>query len=387
MPWVETYLTPKGVKKYCVRWRDESGRQHSKTTGRDRGAAYRYRNQMEEAGIDQDLGLVDPRKTVTDLAAEYTAYRTSLKRRPKTIKAIKYALAKLTAVMGGHKITRIRPQQLERFKDGILAKQSVNGFKDVFRVVNGLFRFAHRRGYIRTNPAQDVDDLEEQAVARFLNEREVNIILHSFRTNPGMEKIVKVALYEFMRKNEVLLVRPDQVKREGPGRGRIFMERAQIKTKKDKSVPVHPEVAEILFGPPETWFNLGWTEGRINQNWRRGMARVNRAHPGFGKARFHDLKHTAVSNYLKNGGTLAELSHMTGNDIKSLSSVYAHFEDRHLQEKIGLVSYKVSARVRQEISRKSIGQKIGQHGQERVLSRTIAEVKDSGGGPGLPSEK
>lgn len=384
--WVEKYKTASGTR-WHVRYRDESGKKQTVPNSRTKKKrlAVSIRNKMEEKGTISDHGLIDPDITVSALCGFYIAYRKSLNRRPRTIQAIEYACGKLKAKFGDAKATRLIKPHLQRWKDELLQRHSVNGFKDIWRVVEAVFRHGVSRGHLAQNPAAGVDDLEAIKVHRFLNDREVQIVFKVFERNDGMARLVKTALYEFMRKNEILLLRPDQVKREPVwqnGRkiatARIFMEKDQIKTKKDKSVPVHPECEPFLIETdPGKWFNRGWSVNRLNRAWTRGIGRANRLFPGFGRVRFHDLKHTACSNYLKNGGTLAELADMTGNDVESLASTYAHFETKHFHEKIVLVAYPVTDKERNEIEDGAISHKKSGTGLGQIVGQTSTNTANN----------
>jgi integrase len=109
-----------------------------------------------------------------------------------------------------------------------------------------------------------------------------------------------------------------------------------IKRKLDKNVICHPVTLESIKHAAQ--LNKCGHGERVFKNWSspgimsKAFLRKRKA-VGIAKGRFHDLKHTAVSELMSQGFSDVEVGEITNTSPKTISTVYTHADQEELKTK------------------------------------------------------
>ncbi|MDT8445729.1 MAG: site-specific integrase [bacterium] len=164
------------------------------------------------------------------------------------------------------------------------------------------------------DPITNIKKLPEDNVrARVLSEQEY---LRLWNASPEyLKPIVSMAFYMAMRQDEIVKLTWDKV---DLGEGFIRLERTDTKTRRKRSVPIHPKVKSWLKKLPRGIGTAGvfLKEGRpiagFYGNIRKDyVAAVEQA--GLGDFTFHDLRHCAINNLRLAGNDFFQIMALSGH--------------------------------------------------------------------------
>lgn len=333
MAWIEKYTTKKGEVRRRVRWRGSDGKK-SRSTGALADTAKTVRNNIESGLVLNEFNLPDLKRSLSSAVKEYlTVYATMQK--PKATNIAEWALSTLEAGFPPEaRLLSIKSEHMVTFRESLLLgvtkrgkPRKRNGVKLILRNCKTFFKYCVTKKWIKENPAEKVDEkLAYEKVARFLSNEEVARLLQACRFNEeGLREIIIFALHSGMREGEILSLRPRDVQLN-----KIYVE--NTKTGKPRNVPIHPFIAPLM--PRLLSVLPKWSVSRLCRAFGRAANRAN-----LKPLRFHDLRHTFCSNYLKNGGTLADLMKITGHESLAAVEIYTHFQPTYLEDRVAKVSY------------------------------------------------
>jgi integrase len=168
-----------------------------------------------------------------------------------------------------------------------------------------------------------------EPVGRILEQDELDRLLRETADNGLLHIQVLMAVLMGMRLREVLHLRWDEVDLK---RGVIGIKGARVKTRLARTVPIHVNVLKALKRWREMQKELNAesafvfpARGNLNapqdSNKKAWAAALDRAKV---KARFHDLRHTAISFMVSEGIPDLLVSKITGASLKVIQRVYLH---------------------------------------------------------------
>lgn len=227
------------------------------------------------------------------------------------------------------------------FMDKLLKKQSVNGVRDVTKICSAFFGFCVKRGGLVDNPAKGCLDenvyAEKKADRYYTDDEARTLIKFSVITRPKisdeLQDIVRIALNTGLREGEIPVIKTAWIYN-----GYINLPWEMTKCDKARKVPIHerclmPIIQKYMSRGTELLIP-GWSEQRIQTGWRRSKTKAYKAKAIEGRCRFHDLRHTFASNFLKDGGKIQDLQIILGHaDIKTTMR-YVHFQEDHTKEPV-----------------------------------------------------
>lgn len=315
MAWIQKNTYKKGTR-YFVRFRQNDKIVNSPPfVYLDK--AREYRDDLESGRVGMALGRGDDHVTVKTAADRYLA-SCSKEMRASTVNMKKYALKELTEVMGDSRLSKVSKQDLLSFREALLGgKKSANGAEIVLRNVRAFFGYCVERGYILNNPCSKLPQIKTLPVARYLTDAEISKIIE---LSPiGLSDLVRFSVMTGLTVGELAALSSSNI-----SNGVIHIYRK--KTGKPRIIPIHGSISSIA----SRWDRVidGWSVGRIGQAFRRVVHKAV-----IGRVRFHDLRHTFASNYLKAGGDLNSLAHIMGVTLPVLQ-IYTHFQRSYYNERI-----------------------------------------------------
>ena len=294
---------------------------------------------------DVELGLKKP--PAEDVTFEKFADEfVSLYARPnkKSWRGDENILEDLKGRFKGKTLRGIDPALIERFKAERMIESSKNNGHTIspstvnraLALLKTLFGKAVEWGRIETNPAARVKKLREpEGRERYLTHEEAGRLLAA--SNPEFRKILIVALGTGMRRGEILSLRWDDLDLV---RGIITV--AMSKSGRSRKIPMSGVVTEALGGIPRRGEFVFWnpeTKTRLKDVKTAFKATCARAKknpddkkdPGIMDARFHDLRHTALSWMFQEGVNIKTVQAIAGHASIEMTARYIHDKPENIR--------------------------------------------------------
>ena len=360
------YRQPNGKYAVCAR---RAGRLHFRTAARDLEAARRAREELISA-LEAGRVPASPRLRLDTVAERWSARFEAMvaagERHPRTYEAHRFHLDHDILPRLGHR--RIGSLGVEDVADLIgelrAAGRSPKTTANALATLQGVLRFARRRGWITADPVELLEPEERprpprRPRGRVLGREEVARLLES--CPPAGRLMVETALYSGLWISELLgLIWGDIDFAAGLIRIRAQLSRAhrgeparRVAPKTAASVrevPLVEQLAHLLaahkqatpFAAPSDWVfatRRGTPHGHRNiaqRVLRRAADAAQLNGDDWPPLRFHDLRHTFASHLIVDLGLdVAQVSRILGHARITITlDVYTHlFDDaRHVRE-------------------------------------------------------
>lgn len=234
------------------------------------------------------------------------------------------------------KISKIKPKLIEEFKSTLIKDLSPKSANNCLGTLSCLFAKAVKWGMMQQSPFRvDNFPIPHQEYTWWSNEADIKVFLHFAKANEYYPAFV-LALQTGMRLGEIV----------GLSKGDIDIEQRQIrvhrqwqdkfkcyappKGKKPRTIKVSRDLLELikpfLCKHPHT--EILFTTKKGNRLRGDSLARdcfkriIKKS--GVPNIKFHDLRHTFASWYMKNGGNIWELKQILGHGTIKMTEKYAH---------------------------------------------------------------
>lgn len=184
--------------------------------------------------------------------------------------------------------------------------------------------------WLQENPLRRVQkEQEPPGRVRYLSDEERERLLTACRKSklPELHLIVMLALTTGMRRGEIVGLHWPDVDLE-----RRLIVLNKTKNRERRSVPIVPEVAELLrdhgkvrrLDSDQIFASDGKDPVWFDKYWYRTLwdAKIK-------DFRFHDLRHTAASYLAMSGATVPEIAAVLGHKTLQMVKRYAHLSDQH----------------------------------------------------------
>lgn len=316
--WV-TKLKRKGKHAYALRWIDyATGKFRSRVVGTDRKLADREAVKLEdqlERGTFKDVRKIGWAEFVEDHVGkiEGACNRTEAKRTldefgtmvpVRTLSSVKYATIESY-------IAKLR-------KGG----NSVATRNKKCRYLRAAFNRAIKRGYASTNPVtSDLFQTEEQRQIRIIDKTEEAKLLTAADELYGfrLRAFIQTALSTGARRGELLGLTWMNVTLDDGDASVLF---THTKGRKDRSVPVDDDVADVLLRLKAKTLQAGGPfvglADNIGRMWRRIVE-----HAGTLNVSMHDLRRTFVTRLIQCGVPLPTVQRLAGHS--NIKTTLAHY--------------------------------------------------------------
>lgn len=359
------YRQPNGNYAVCAR---RAGRLHFRTVGRDLAAARRAREELVTALAAGQLPA-SPRLRFDTVAGwwleRFEAKVAAGERHPRTLEAHRYHLDhNLLPRLVSRRIAALGVEDVAALITELRAAgRSAKSTANALGTLQGILRFARRRGWVPTDPVELLEPEERprhpQRRQRVLGRPEIERLLDA--CSPPGRLLVATALYSGLRISEMLgLIWADVDFHRGVIGVRFQLSRAhrgspaqRVATKtlaSVREVPLVPQLAGLLaahkqatpFAASGDWVfatSRGTPYGQRNVA-RRVLQRAARSSglddEGWPPLRFHDLRHTFASHLIVDLELdVAQVSRILGHARITITlDTYTHlFDDaRHLPD-------------------------------------------------------
>ena len=219
-------------------------------------------------------------------------------------------------------IHRIKPTIINKYRDTLGARVSASTVNRRLDVVSSMFTtFKKEWGYPIDNPVLAIRRPKRAAPRnRRFTDDELNLLIRGNHTTPELRSIINIALLTGMRLSEILRI--DARLLEGDT---LIIPIAKTKPRK---IPLTLDaLAEIKNA--DLPFRL--TKYALDKKFRRLCNKYN-----IKDAHFHDLRHQALTNFMKDKGlNVPETMLIAGHsDPRMLLRIYNNLEVHHVAKKL-----------------------------------------------------
>jgi len=231
----------------------------------------------------------------------------------------------LLRFLSGKKVAELTLNVIEGYRQNRLNEDSYRKHRTRPATVNReiaclrhMLILAEREGLIDHVPFTGLKNLKEH------NERD-RILQHDEFERliqycpPHTAQVVKMAYYTAMRKSEVLNLRWDRVDLKN---GFIRLRAEDTKSEEGRTIPIHPEVHQMLKSMPRDIHGWVFTlNGKPIKDIRRSF-RTACKKAGIRDFRFHDLRHTCINNWRLQGHDFFRIMAASGHKTMSVFKRY-----------------------------------------------------------------
>lgn len=189
-------------------------------------------------------------------------------------------------------------------------------------IIKRFFNFMVKRGFCQTNPTDSIESIKfNNERIRFLTTKEVSRLLDC--CDPTMKVVVSIALLTGLRRSAIFELKHDEVD--------LIEKRITVQSKGKIhrvpiTVPLHKvflENCDLMSGHTVYCFPNKKGTGPLDNNavidFRKACAKA-----GITDFRFHDLRHTFATNFLKATRNLYMLQSILGHSSINMTQRYAH---------------------------------------------------------------
>lgn len=223
--------------------------------------------------------------------------------------------------IGRRTLKKITPLDCELWKQKLFDQgRSANGVAIMMRVLGAALNYAVSLGLIDRSPMIGVTKPQEQEVGRALTSPEVSAIL-SAAPEPLLTWAT-ISLNTGLRVGEIEVYQPAWVRN-----GNINIPASVRKTRRDGVVPLNSVALDAL----RRLESAGKGGRGHRQTVQRQLLKLS-IRLKLGHIRFHDLRHTFVTTYLKRGHP-KDLLGVTHNSLAALN-IYAHPDLEHVRSRM-----------------------------------------------------
>jgi integrase len=345
---VEQVARGDGTKVWRVRWRDEHGRNRSKTLGRKRDAEA-FDAEIRRLRRLGELALMDAgRETLAEFGREWLVSYAIPNLEPKTLRTYESLWDRhVLPNIGGLELRQVRPVVLDQYLAQLqrqgLAPASV---KKVAGLVQGVLQRAVEWERISQNPMRVAHKpkARRRIVIRPIAPAQVERVRAHLLAEGRLRcaTLVSLLAYSGLRPGEALALTWERIgERTIAVTGASSMGRLKgTKTGAERTVrllsPLAQDLAEWRLGqgrpdsrsivfPGESQDGT-LTEGQWNR-WTQGAFRTAKLAVGLQGTRAYDLRHSFVSLLIHEGQSILEVARQAGHSPQTCLRDYGHLFD------------------------------------------------------------
>ena len=312
------------LRKHRDKWQSiirVQGHPHLAKSFKSKTDATRWATETELKIRREDAGIAKIHfAKFEDLARKYIEEISVLK---KCYRDERYTiLGLLKEAWSSYPINKIKPTTINKYKDTLAKRVSGSTVNRRLDVISSMFTtFKKEWGYPVDNPVLAIRRPKRAAPRdRRFSEAELNLLIRGNHTTPELRSIIKIALLTGMRLSEILRIDARNI--EG---NTLAIPIAKTKPR------VIPLTKEALTEIKNADLPFRLTKYALDKKFRRLCKKYN-----IKDAHFHDLRHQALTNFMKDKGlNVPETMMIAGHsDPRMLLRVYNNLEAQHVANKL-----------------------------------------------------
>ncbi len=262
-----------------------------------------------------------------------------------TCELYKKAINNFLKIIGNKQLSYYTVMDIENFKNYRIQTVRKTSANMELRSIKASFNFAIRFGFIKESPAAKIKQfkLPEKEKLAF-TEKELQKVFGVI-TDPVIGRITLFALHTGCRLSEILNI---QIKDINYDENFITIRnKADFKTKtgKIRQIPISEGIQSILWALkcyPEEYYLFSFkgpyrlNKDYVSQKFKKYLRQANLPE----KFHFHCLRHTFITNLIKNGVPVNFVKELAGHTEIKTTMGYVHIELKDLREAIN--NYKIA---------------------------------------------
>ena len=379
---------------YRVMWRDESGKQRSRTFSLKRDAET-WEAKIRLAKRQGELSALDSgRQLLRDFVSDWRALHGESHLAPKTLLLYDYLTKRQLLPQLGHvPLRQLTTERIQQASADLIAEGTPPAsVRKALTLLQGMLERAVEWGRITNNPARYVrkPPNRPKRMTEPLSPRQVESLRRSLLKKKRLRDatLISVLAYAGLRPGEALALRWRDVRDRTVliDKALSLGEERTTKTRRNRSVrllaPLTTDLAKWRLASDRsadddlifpTTAGKAWTEVDYH-NWKRRHFKTAAVANGLDGVRLYDLRHSFASLLLAEQTNPAEIAAQLGHSLQVLFSTYAHvIEDFR---GVGQVSAEGEIRnARKSPSKRRVAQKLpGDAKQDDGQAERIAET-------------
>jgi len=223
-------------------------------------------------------------------------------------------------------LIKVLPEDLETYKK--LRNVSKTTINMEVRVLKATFKYACSKNtkMLLDNPFDEIKQFpvpEKKKV--YISDQEVNLILDHVK-NPIVKEVIIHAVNTGMRREEILELRYKDISLENK-----TMDIVETKTNSIRTIPLSTQLYEQIFrhfydehgclrlyNPEDKLYNI--SGDYVTHTFKKIIRKLNLPD----QYRFHSLRHTAITNLLRNSGNVYISMEIAGHKSIKTTQIYLH---------------------------------------------------------------
>lgn len=350
MATIQKYKTEKG-ERWRVRWRDETGKQKSKTFDRQRLAKdflTKLEHEMREGSYVEPSSI-----TLKEyLESWIESYKINIA--PNTERGYRVNIKHICNILGNKPLQKIIPADIEAAYANLEQTLSGTSVLYIHRTLSRALKQAEKQRLINRNPCDFVETPKKNKSfeAKFVHPDDIGKYLDAFKGH-YLYTAICLAMFCGLRRGEVLGLQWSDI----DWKNKIIHVRHNMtddkltapKSGKARTVPLTDAMAKILkeqrkrqqFFMEKFWdeyhrsdFVVTYDDGTLikpralSKNFTAVLKKA-----GLKPVRFHDLRHTAASLMIHEGVELKTVSEILGHSsITITADIYGHIVEEKKKE-------------------------------------------------------
>lgn len=241
---------------------------------------------------------------------------------PKTIEHFRVAVREWCRIAGDN----VAEDEVGRFLKQKQEEASPWTARKYHIALRSMYNWALRRSLVKTNPFNKISQVKvrETTPRYFTKEMLLSLVVCCESMQEyQMAAIILVLAYTGLRIGEMLSLQPSDIQ------GRLLVVRGEhSKSKRTRSVPIHPIVMRILDEHPELFGS--YKLNTLEKKFKAAVRECGLDH----RLRLHDLRHTFASWLVQRGVSLYKVSVLLGHKDLRTTQIYAHLDHSSLEQEV-----------------------------------------------------
>ena len=312
------------LRKHRDKWQSiirVQGHPHLAKSFKSKTDATRWATETELKIRREDAGIAKIHfAKFEDLARKYIEEISVLK---KCYRDERYTiLGLLKEAWSSYAINKIKPATINKYKDTLAKRVSGGTINRRLDVISSMFTtFKKEWGFPVDNPVLAIRRPKRAAPRdRRFSEAELNLLIRGNHTTPELRSIINIALLTGMRLSEILRIDVRNIE------GNTLS--IPVAKTKPRVIPLTKDAAAEIKNA-DLPFRL--SKYALDKKFRRLCKKYK-----IKDAHFHDLRHQALTNFMKDKGlNVPETMMIAGHsDPRMLLRVYNNLEAQHVADKL-----------------------------------------------------
>ena len=325
-----------GIYYICIKSAD--GSTHWKSTKcRKKPEAQHFLNSFEES-VNKPQNAQPP--LFSEFLKVYEAVQSSALR-ASTMGLYKRLAAKFVELNGDRLLSGYTSLEFEQTRAKTIADGiSVTRMNMYTRAIKTMFNFALKQNIIQTNPLENVKQIKQRkSVPAFFSYEDLNKIT-ALVNSANVRNLFITAFFTGMRRSELINLRWSNI---DFGNNQIKVSNSDdftTKSGKERVIPIHPKLLELLSGMDKTneyvfaqEGNLRYSSAYISHRFKFYAGKAGLSE----KIRFHSSRHSFASLCVQSGVDLYSVQELLGHTDASTTQIYSHLTRSHLHSEINKI--------------------------------------------------